>query len=110
MIAAWAWREEPGSSEKSIRVQVVLPKGALRVEGGVGVETLFVRDEVVQQTLMVKELTVPCVIGVNAHERLEKQIVVINLIMNGAQREHQRENCHPIIRAVVEVSQQTLKA
>ena len=68
-------------------VTVTLPKGLLLAEGiGISViateqkdamETNEVLSE--RQTFFVKNLQVPCIIGVNALERIHKQHVVVNL-------------------------------
>ena len=78
----------PGGGGKVVELTVTLPKGLLLAEG-VGISTVQVKegddkDNNVQlmtqsQSLFVRDLKLACIIGVNPHERLEKQYVVINL-------------------------------
>ena len=66
-----------------IECTIILPKGSLLAEG-VGISSSYRRDVEKQQShrmqmsFMVKKLRVACIIGVNAHERIEKQMVVID--------------------------------
>lgn len=107
MALMWAMRETQGEP-KDVQVEILLPKGALRVEGGVGIEVSMQADRVTAQTLVVKELKVPCIIGVNAHERVEKQMVVVNLRMTGVKQEDLVVNGQSTVQAVAEVSWQHL--
>jgi len=104
MAVAWAKKETAAGGLKDVQVEILLPKGALRVEGGLGIEVSMRGYQVTAQTLVVKELKVPCIIGVNAHERVEKQIVVVNLRMTGIKQEDLVLNGQPIVKAVAEVS------
>lgn len=69
----------------SLQMRTVLPKGSLRAEGGIGFESAArmmpegggFREG--SATFLVNELKIACIIGVNAHERLTKQIVSVNL-------------------------------
>lgn len=72
-------------AQVTAQVEVVLPKGALRVEGGVGLGLEMRGGQVAKESveMMVRDLRVPCIIGVNKHERLEKQTVVVGLKMSG---------------------------
>ena len=106
MAVAWAKKETKGEL-KGVKVDILLPKGALRVEGGLGIEVLMQGYEVTAQILVVKELRVPCIIGVNDHEKVEKQMVVIDLRMTGVRREDLVLNGQSIAKAVAEVSQQS---
>ena len=104
MVGTWAY-DVPGEEPKGeVQVEILLPKGALRVEGGLGIELSMKGYEVTAQVFIVKELRVPCIIGVNAHERVEKQIVVINLRMSGVRRSDLQLNGQPMVKAVAEVS------
>jgi FolB domain-containing protein len=63
---------------------IVLPKGNLRAEGGLHFAFDFQAGEksgeiVVMQSLSIKGIRCPCIVGVNPHEREEKQIVEVNL-------------------------------
>ena len=74
-----------------LSVQAWAPKGLLRVEGGLGREVLLRRVEIIDtgfrhlqwrvDTLgwLIKGLKLACIIGVNPHERLEKQNISIDL-------------------------------
>lgn len=106
MARAWAEKDMEGEV-KDIKVDLFLPKGALRVEGGVGIEWSMKGYQAMDETLVVKELRVPCIIGVNAHERVEKQMVVIDLRMTDVRREDFELNGQSMVMAVVEVSQQS---
>ena len=80
---------------ESLRISVVAPKALLRVEGGLEreltlrkqwIESLAVKQEVwdlERHAWRVRGLKVACIIGVNPHERLEKQQVAINLEILG---------------------------
>jgi len=69
----------------SLQMRTMLPKGSLRAEGGIGFEAAaenvgegvhFVEDST---KVLVNDLKIACIIGVNAHERLAKQTVILNL-------------------------------
>ena len=76
---------------ESLEISLLAPKALLRVEGGLGREVTFRKQWMEigaakqqiwgreRQTWLVKQLKVACIIGVNPHERLEKQQVTINL-------------------------------
>jgi len=78
-----------------LKVQAVAPKGLLRVDEGYAREVLLRRVEVIDRgfghlqwrvdTLgwFIKGLKLACIIGVNPHERLEKQNVCIDLKLPG---------------------------
>lgn len=80
---------------ESLQISLVAPKALLRVEGGLGREiTLrkqWIEGKAVKQQVwdlerhawLVTGLKVACIIGVNPHERLEKQQVTINLEILG---------------------------
>ena len=107
-----------------LRVQAVAPKGLLRVDGGCGRDVLLRRVEVIDKgfkhlqwrvdTLgwIIKGLKVACIIGVNTHERLEKQSVCIDLRVLG-EMEHPDsdfyngctfDNWRDLVRRACEVS------
>lgn len=75
---------------KKFEIELTLPKGLLRAEGGIGFRCCIVRDPDGQGTepqwhdgedyeWLIKDLKLACVIGVNPHERVEKQAVLVNL-------------------------------
>lgn len=78
-----------------LKVQAVAPKGVLRVDGGYGREVVLRRVEVIDKGFMhlqwrvdtlgwfIKGLKLACIIGVNPHERLERQNVCIDLKLPG---------------------------
>ena len=105
LAVTWA-KQETWGELKDTKIDILLPKGALRVEGGLGIEVSMQAYRVTAQTLVVKELRVPCIIGVNDHEKVEKQMVVIDLRMTGVRREYLVMNGQSIVKAVAEVSQQ----
>jgi len=80
---------------ETLKITVLAPKALLRVEGGFGREILLRRREIKIQEFkqfvwyvgshewFIQGLKVACVIGVNLHERLEKQGVVVDLRLAG---------------------------
>ena len=85
-----ALAEEHKWGGQKFEVEVKLPKGVLRAEGGISFRCCVVRDLHGQGTesqwkdgeeysWLIKDLTLACVIGVNPHERVEKQAVMVNL-------------------------------
>jgi len=72
-----------GRNDVAVEMKSVLPEGLLLAEG-VGVETRLVGGSATTRgpagtVLFVDRLRVACVVGVNLHERLQKQWVVISL-------------------------------
>ena len=76
---------------ESLQVSLVAPKALLRVEGGLG-RQVTLRKQLVReqptwtwerQVWLIKQLKVACIIGVNPHERLEKQQATIDLEILG---------------------------
>jgi FolB domain-containing protein len=76
-----------GEGGDVVDLSATLPKGLLLAEG-IGISTRRVKrkdsgsvlqTEIVFETLFVRNMKLACIIGVNPHERLEKQFVVINL-------------------------------
>src|SRR5690606_29166187 len=67
-----------------VKVVVEIPRALLRA-GAAGISMIRSRTEMDIKTeedkVFVKDLKVPCIIGVNPWERLEKQNVVINLTL-----------------------------
>ena len=80
---------------ESLQISLVAPKALLRVEGGLSQEVSLRKQwdtnvtatqpawECERQAWLVRQLKVACIIGVNPHERLEKQQVTINLEILG---------------------------
>ena len=65
---------------KCVHATVVLPNALLQA-GGVGFEMQILKDVDTPDSnvAFVKDLTIPCVIGVNPHERQAKQLVIVSL-------------------------------
>lgn len=87
-------KEWPG---EDLRIVAVAPKALLRVEGGLRHEVLLRRSKMGLSGWVlgmwgraVEGLKVACIIGVNSHERLEKQAVVIELRFGGEGGEEQQ--------------------
>lgn len=102
--------------ETSSSVEVDFPKAALRAEGGLRytVNCDKERDVTnVHKTLQILGIKCACVIGVNPHERREKQIVVVSLTFRGTYNtavEIALYHYHEIIEMVVKVCQLLLHA
>ena len=85
-IADLAFRKWGGTR---LQVSTKAPKVSLRAEGGIECQTTFIGNEFnLESTVLsdptrvlwlIRDLKLACIIGVNDHERLKKQIVVINL-------------------------------
>jgi len=97
-IAASAPRPEPIDGEfAQCEVWLHLPKALLRAEGGLkyrSVTVLGYKDPsegaeagrqpiVLEQEFRIEGIRSYCILGVNSHERLEKQAVIINLEFKG---------------------------
>lgn len=85
-----ALAEEQKWGGEKFEVEATLPKGLLRAGGGIGFRCCVVRnldgqgtnsqwEDGKEDSWLIKDLTLACVIGVNPHERVEKQAVVVNL-------------------------------
>lgn len=81
-------QETNGISISLVELSITLPKGVLLAEGGVAMSWVIesssktnieVRDDL--QRFFIRQLKIPTIIGVNPHERLEKQQVVIDLTL-----------------------------
>lgn len=85
-----------------LQVSLVAPKALLRVEGGL-VHEVALRKQWIQKgtaeyqtwslerrAWLVKKLKVACIVGVNPHERLEKQQVTISLEILDEQGKEER--------------------
>lgn len=105
-----------------VELTITLPKGVLLAEGGVGLfwviesrarTDIEVRYE--QQRLIVRQMKLPVIIGVNPHERLEKQQVVIDLTLSEIEEHggiwgHYHDLIREVSDAVEASSYQTLEA
>ena len=63
---------------------VELPKGLLRVEGGLGRVVIVQRKapdewQIVSSQWIIRKIKAACIIGVNPHERLNKQAVSVDI-------------------------------
>ena len=86
---------------ESLEISIVAPKALLRAEGGLVREVKFRKQWIEngaakrqvwgleRHAWLVKELKVACIVGVNPHERLDKQQVTINLEILGEHGENQ---------------------
>jgi dihydroneopterin aldolase len=105
------------------RAQLRLPKAHLRAEDGFVYTCEQSSDRgflTLSETLCIKKIKCACIIGVNPHERREKQIVVMHLTFKGDSRTHEEkeekvdpegsptadiafDHSHEIVNAVVKV-------
>jgi FolB domain-containing protein len=70
-----------------VKVEINLPKALLRAEGGLAYTVVEeYRDSLLlpTETLEIHGIRCACIIGVNPHERLEKQIVIVDLTFSAA--------------------------
>ena len=85
---------------ETLQITVMAPKALLRVDGGFGRKIVLRRQAIFQRSLwdvkwsewLIQGLNIACIIGVNEHERLEKQMVNISLKMRGMSDEEQYKN------------------
>lgn len=106
---------------ETLKITAMAPKALLRVEGGFGRNVVLRRKEIGQRTSLwdvdshewfIKDLNIACIIGVNEHERLEKQVVNIGLKMKGESEQElyknmiwgENEMWRSLVRRVCEVS------
>ena len=110
---------------ETLKIVVLAPKALLRVEGGFGKEVVSRRREVNMEGFkglpwdveshewFLVGLRVACVIGVNEHERLERQMVSIDLKVLGEEDKQEyskqiregNEMWRRLVRRVCEVGQ-----
>ena len=112
---AIAW---PG---ETLKITAMAPKALLRVDGGFGRKIVLRRKEIGQRRSLwdvnsnewiIQGLNIACIIGVNEHERLEKQMVNIGLKMRGMGDDEQYKNktwggneiWRSLVRQICEVS------
>lgn len=110
--------------ETSSSVEVDFPKAALRAEGGLRYTVNGDKDRDVtnvHKTLQILGIKCACIIGVNPHERREKQIVVVNLTFRGEYNtkdataieialDHYREIIEMVVKLTEGSSYQTIEA
>ena len=71
------------ASNISVKIEINLPKALLRAEGGLTYSRVeeYKDDYLLPvETLRISGIRCACIIGVNPHERLEKQVVIVGLI------------------------------
>ena len=109
---AYTW---PG---ETLKITAMAPKALLRVDGGFGRDIVLRRKDerslwdVNSNEWFIQGLSIACIIGVNEHERLEKQVVNISLKMRGESDQEQYKNAmcgenemwRSLVRRVCEVS------
>jgi dihydroneopterin aldolase len=62
-----------------LEIQIFYPKGSMLGEGAEFSYCEALATGQTSQRLHLKNVRIPCIIGVNSHERLQKQAVVVNL-------------------------------
>jgi FolB domain-containing protein len=73
------------ASNVCVKIEISLPKALLRAEGGLTYTSAeeYKDDYLLPiETLTIRGIRCACVVGVNPHERLEKQIVIVDLIFS----------------------------
>ena len=85
-------------SGRKLSYTVTLPKGLLRADGGFGREIVLQRNssgtwQFLSGLWFIKQIKTACIIGVNPHERLEKQGVSIDIYVPGNQLDLDKELC-----------------
>ena len=120
-ITALAEQQKWGGEK--FEVEITLPKGLLRAEGGLGFRCCVKRDwdrretearweDGDEYTWLIKDLKLACVIGVNPYERVEKQAVVVNLeilscTMDENREDHSETHWQKLVRRNCEVRNST---
>ena len=72
----------------ALQISTLLPKGSLRAEGGLCLTSCATYHPTKawpasrSYKFDINGLKIPCIIGVNTHERLEKQLVVVDITLN----------------------------
>src|SRR5947209_16909847 len=70
------------ASNVSVKLEIKMPKALLRAEGGLTYSRVEeYKDDYLRptETLSISGIRCACIIGVNPHERVEKQVVVVGL-------------------------------
>ena len=106
---------------ETLKITAMAPKALLRVDGGFGRDIILRRSvrgqskapwDVISHEWFIQGLNIACIIGVNEHERLEKQMINIGLKMKGEADQEQYKNrmwgedemWRSLVRRVCEVS------
>ena len=74
------------SADERLKIEISLPKACLRAEAGLSYNRKieYSGDLLhVSEVLTIKSIRCACIIGVNPCERLEKQIVIVDLCIEG---------------------------
>ena len=69
----------------ALQISILLPKGLLRAEGGLCLTSCstYLSDASTRSYKFdINGLKIPCIVGVNAHERLERQLVIVDLTLD----------------------------
>jgi FolB domain-containing protein len=75
------------ASNVCVKMEISLPKALLRAEGGLTYARVeeYKDDYLLSiETLSIRGIRCACIIGVNPHERVEKQIVIVDVIFSEA--------------------------
>lgn len=101
-------------------IDIFLPKALLQVTGGVlyrlHVDNSGPGGPIPSLSVTIKQVTCHCIIGVNPHERLYKQTLVLDisvpiiatLLAPGSSEEHYTAALHDMVQEVVEVGEKYL--
>ena len=119
-MSFWVWKlayqKKWGGS--CIYLNINLPKGSLRAENGLSFDTVCTLSRGLEECqtsndareFYINNLRLACIIGVNAHERLTKQFVLVNVVIRGTMQIVQQcgwsheSHWRGLIRAVIEVN------
>jgi FolB domain-containing protein len=97
-------------------LEIDLPKATLRAEGGLGYTINDTADpDISYKMVCIRGIKCACIIGVNLHERIQKQILIIDLTFRGdytSPHHSSPDNNSPAmsIEPISEVSSVTLAA
>jgi FolB domain-containing protein len=75
------------ASNVCVKMEISLPKALLRAEGGLTYARVeeYKDDYLLPiETLSIRGIRCACIIGVNPHERVEKQVVIVDVIFSEA--------------------------
>lgn len=87
----------------SLSVDIFYPKGSLLGDGAGFSSHVSYAESSVSRVLYLKNLRIPCLIGVNSNERKAKQPVVVNVLIENL-GENRSDDYPSLERVVVEVS------
>jgi dihydroneopterin aldolase len=101
MISDAAATTATGAPIRAIEVDLMYPKGSMLGDGAgllsVGIIAGSVRT--CARVLYLRNVRIPCIVGVNSNERLQKQPVVVNLWVERIL--HHRSDSYPQLEAVL---------